>query len=60
MSSYKTGAIPKGHVNAKVKTHHTYSFTKLGYTPGSASYDSAVYRRDNYYGSSRTSRYGCG
>ncbi|MFB7506150.1 NucA/NucB deoxyribonuclease domain-containing protein [Streptomyces broussonetiae] len=56
---YKTGAIPKGHVNAKAKTHYTYTFTKPGYTPGSVSYDSVVYRCDNYYGSKRASRSGC-
>ncbi|MEU6774716.1 NucA/NucB deoxyribonuclease domain-containing protein [Streptomyces sp. NPDC046759] len=56
---YTTGAIPKGRVNAKAKTHYSYTFTKPGYTPGAVSYDSAVYRCDNYYGSRQANRSGC-
>ncbi|MEV6740449.1 NucA/NucB deoxyribonuclease domain-containing protein [Streptomyces sp. NPDC051104] len=56
---YTTAAIPKGTVNPKAKTHYTYTFTKPGIIPGSVSYDSAVYRCDNYYGSARASRSGC-
>lgn len=55
---YKT-SIPPKKINPKAKTKYTYTFTKPGYTPGTVSYDSAVYRCDNYYGSSRTSRAGC-
>ncbi|MGW4561548.1 NucA/NucB deoxyribonuclease domain-containing protein [Streptomyces sp. NPDC004561] len=47
---YATGPITKGHINAKAKTSYRYTFTKPGYTPGTVSYDSAVYRCDNYYG----------
>lgn len=49
---YKTGPIAKKKVNPKAKTHYRYTFTKPGYTPGTVSYDSAVYRCDNYYGTS--------
>jgi hypothetical protein len=50
--TYTTGTIPKKKINPKAKTHYTYTFTKAGYTPGTVSYDSAVYRCDNYYGTS--------
>ncbi|MGV9758614.1 NucA/NucB deoxyribonuclease domain-containing protein [Streptomyces tricolor] len=49
---YKTDPIKKGKVNAKAKTTYKYTFTKAGYSPGTVSYDSAVYRCDNYYGTS--------
>ncbi|MGV9934003.1 NucA/NucB deoxyribonuclease domain-containing protein [Streptomyces olivaceoviridis] len=49
---YKTDPIKKGKVNAKAKTTYKYTFTKTGYEPGTVSYDSAVYRCDNYYGTS--------
>ncbi|AEY94295.1 hypothetical protein SHJG_p1164 (plasmid) [Streptomyces hygroscopicus subsp. jinggangensis 5008] len=49
---YTTGAIPKKKINAKAKTTYTFTFTKAGYSPGTVSYDSAVYRCDNYYGTS--------
>jgi hypothetical protein len=48
---YTTGPIKK-KINAKAKTTYTYTFTKAGYSPGTVSYDSAVYRCDNYYGTS--------
>ncbi|MEU3342426.1 NucA/NucB deoxyribonuclease domain-containing protein [Streptomyces sp. NPDC006668] len=56
--AYTTAIAPK-KILAKAKTAYTYTFTKAGYTPGSVSYGSAVYRCDNYYGSSRTNRSGC-
>ncbi|MFF9157469.1 NucA/NucB deoxyribonuclease domain-containing protein [Streptomyces sp. NPDC014846] len=49
---YKTDPIKKGKVNAKTKTTYKYTFTKAGYERGTVSYDSAVYRCDNYYGTS--------
>ncbi|GGS08841.1 MULTISPECIES: NucA/NucB deoxyribonuclease domain-containing protein [Streptomyces] len=49
---YTTSPIPKKKINAKAKTTYTYTFTKAGYSPGTVSYDSAVYRCDNYYGTS--------
>ncbi|MFJ3310073.1 NucA/NucB deoxyribonuclease domain-containing protein [Streptomyces sp. NPDC086549] len=55
---YTTSIAPK-KINPKAKTKYTYTFTKSGYTPGTVSYDSAVYRCDNYYGSRRASRAGC-
>ncbi|MGW5609507.1 NucA/NucB deoxyribonuclease domain-containing protein [Streptomyces sp. NPDC003753] len=56
---YKTGAIAPKKINPKAKTTYGYTFAKPGYSPGSVSYASAVYRCDNYYGSSRASRSGC-
>ncbi|MGW2964407.1 NucA/NucB deoxyribonuclease domain-containing protein [Streptomyces sp. NPDC001220] len=56
--AYKTTVAPK-KILAKAKTTYTYTFTKPGYSPGGVSYGSAVYRCDNYYGSSRTNRSGC-
>ncbi|WP_234337125.1 NucA/NucB deoxyribonuclease domain-containing protein [Streptomyces xylophagus] len=47
---YKTGAIARKKINPKAKTTYTYTFTKAGYSPGTVSYASAVYRCDNYYG----------
>ncbi|KUM95737.1 hypothetical protein AQI95_43005 [Streptomyces yokosukanensis] len=47
---YTTGPIAKKKINPKAKTHYTYTFTKAGYTPGTVSYDSAVYRCDNFFG----------
>ncbi|MET9078455.1 NucA/NucB deoxyribonuclease domain-containing protein [Streptomyces sp. NPDC004232] len=55
---YATSIAPK-KINPKTATKYTYTFTKPGYTPGTVSYDSAVYRCDNYYGSTRASRAGC-
>lgn len=55
---YKTTIAPK-KILAKAKTTYTYTFTKAGYSPGKVSYASAVYRCDNYYGSTRTNRSGC-
>ncbi|MFJ4519313.1 NucA/NucB deoxyribonuclease domain-containing protein [Streptomyces sp. NPDC088816] len=48
--SYTTGAIARKKINPKAKTTYGYTFTKPGYSPGKASYASAVYRCDNYYG----------
>ncbi|MFG2951923.1 NucA/NucB deoxyribonuclease domain-containing protein [Streptomyces adustus] len=56
--AYKTTIAPK-KILAKAKTTYTYTFSKAGYTPGRVSYGSAVYRCDNYYGSTRTNRSGC-
>ncbi|MFF2937941.1 NucA/NucB deoxyribonuclease domain-containing protein [Streptomyces mirabilis] len=56
---YKTAAIAPKKINPKAKTTYGYTFTKAGYSPGSVSYASAVYRCDNYYGSTRASRAGC-
>lgn len=56
---YKTGTIAPKKINPKAKTTYGYTFTKAGYSPGTVSYASAVYRCDNYYGSTRASRSGC-
>jgi hypothetical protein len=56
---YKTGTIAPKKINPKSKTTYGYTFTKAGYSPGNGSYASAVYRCDNYYGSTRASRSGC-
>ncbi|MEU3521350.1 NucA/NucB deoxyribonuclease domain-containing protein [Streptomyces sp. NPDC006654] len=56
--AYKTAIAPK-KILAKAKTTYTYTFSKPNYSPGSVSYSSAVYRCDNYYGSTRTNRSGC-
>ncbi|MEU2718283.1 hypothetical protein [Streptomyces sp. NPDC007205] len=45
-----TGPIATKKVNPKAKTPYTYTFTKPGYTPGTVSYDSVVYRCDNFFG----------
>ncbi|MGI5133897.1 MULTISPECIES: NucA/NucB deoxyribonuclease domain-containing protein [unclassified Streptomyces] len=55
---YTTTIAPK-KIKPKAKTTYNYTFTKAGYSPGSVSYASAVYRCDNYYGSTRTNRSGC-
>ncbi|MEU0861032.1 NucA/NucB deoxyribonuclease domain-containing protein [Streptomyces griseofuscus] len=55
---YATSIAPK-KINPKAKTKYAYTFTKPGYSPGSVTYNSAVYRCDNYYGSTKTSRAGC-
>ncbi len=55
---YTTSIAPK-KINPKAKTTYAYTFTKPGYSPGSVTYNSAVYRCDNYYGSSKASRAGC-
>lgn len=49
-TDYKTGPIPRKQINPKAKTTYKYTFSKPGYATGSASYASAVYRCDNYYG----------
>ncbi|MEW2276003.1 NucA/NucB deoxyribonuclease domain-containing protein [Streptomyces griseofuscus] len=55
---YATSIAPK-KINPKAKTKYAYTFTKPGYSPGSVTCNSAVYRCDNYYGSTKTSRAGC-
>ncbi|MGW2621001.1 NucA/NucB deoxyribonuclease domain-containing protein [Streptomyces sp. NPDC001500] len=55
---YKTTIAPK-KILPKARTTYSYTFTKTGYSPGKVSYASAVYRCDNYYGSTRTNRSGC-
>ncbi|WP_432141006.1 NucA/NucB deoxyribonuclease domain-containing protein [Streptomyces sp. bgisy084] len=48
--NYTTGTIARKKINPKAKTTYGYTFTKPGYSPGKTSYASAVYRCDNYYG----------
>nr|WP_241670623.1 NucA/NucB deoxyribonuclease domain-containing protein [Streptomyces lavendulae] len=55
---YATSIAPK-KINPKAKTTYAYTFTKPGYSPGRVTYTSAVFRCDNYYGSTKTSRAGC-